>query len=312
MARRLGTWLLGSATLSLSALSSFSGCYQHHTADEDALAIDFPAGSYDAGQVAPDTGTRPDAGVAKPDAGSCGAPGTIQSFLCSLTGGGAAPTTGTGATGTPSIADILNGTQDPSAFGDLLGALTGMGSTGSGSLADLLAGLGIPSTGGRTPAVPTTPTTPTTARDAGTGPRLGGFTAPTAADCANPTNALTQAVCQMQQGGTRRDAGVGRPTAPTPTAPGPTRPAPTTPAPTTPAPTTPPPAGPAPTTPAPTTPVPTTPPPAEPAPTTPAPTTPAPTTPAPTTPAPTTPVEPAPTTPVVAPPAPTTDAGVAG
>jgi len=215
MARRLGTWLLGSAALSLGALSSLSGCYSHHTADEDKLDIDFPDGSYDAGVV-----VVTDAGPVKSDAGNCGAPGTIQSFLCGLMGGtgGTTPATGTGGTGTPSIADILNGTQDPAAFGDLLGALTGMGTTGGSSLTDLLAGLGIPTTGGRAPTMPTTPTTrpttPTTpgARDAGAG-RLGGFTTPTAADCANPTSQLTQLICSMQQGG-RRDAGTPRPTTP--------------------------------------------------------------------------------------------------
>jgi hypothetical protein len=297
MARRHGTWLLGSAALSLGALSSFSGCYQHHTADEDALTIDFPAGSYDAGATADSGSSAGDGSAATPDAGNCGAPGTIQSFLCGLTGGGGMQT-GTGGTGTPSITDLLNGTQDPSAFGDLIGALTGMGTTGGTSLDDLLAGLGIPSTGGRTPTVPTVPgntnnnpmtNRPTTGRDAGTNPRLGGFTTPTAADCANPSSSqLTQIVCQMQQG-SRRDAGIARPTVP-PTAPAPTAPAPTAPAPTAPAPTTPAPTAPAP-----------------------APTTPAPTEPAPTTP--TAPVEPTPPPPATEPPPAVpadVDAGVTG
>jgi hypothetical protein len=213
--RRLGTWLLGSAVLSLGS----AGCYQQHTADEEAIELEFPEGSYDAGVVA-----VVDAGSAN----NCGAPGTIQAFLCGLQGGQS------GAPGQPSLTDLLG----PGGLGDLLGGMqpgarpgtqaaprdAGVVGAGGVSIEDILGVLGGGTEDGRQPSIEEIlagfgfrdagmrpsdpPAPPRNGRDRDAAAPRPGIPMPSPEDCVEPADPLTALICAMQA---RRDAGVPRP-----------------------------------------------------------------------------------------------------
>src|SRR4051812_23346236 len=97
MARRVGSsWVTACVAVSTVALLGTSGCYEHHTADEELLDIPFPDEAYPA-----------DSGVRATDAGGSKCTGTdpFALFLCNLT---QPPATGTGTgTAQPSITDLL-------------------------------------------------------------------------------------------------------------------------------------------------------------------------------------------------------------
>jgi hypothetical protein len=188
MARRVGTLLVGSAVLALCG--SLSGCYAHHTADEELVDIPFPAAydDDDAGTVVSD------GGAAKP---RCTGADALANFLCNLTS--PAPTAQTPAAA-PDLTDLITAAGS---LGDLAGLFGGgaTGNTGNAAnpFADLLAGLGIPASAmGGTGT--TTPTNPFMRPDAGTTPRP--VTMPTAQDCVAPTSPITQFICSLQPGGT--------------------------------------------------------------------------------------------------------------
>ncbi|MDB4988768.1 MAG: hypothetical protein JWN04_3946 [Myxococcaceae bacterium] len=210
MARRVGTsWSgVGSVlTAGLLSVCGASGCYEHHTADEELLDIPFPDDAY------------PDAGVHAADASTgtkCTGTDPIALFLCQLTA--PSPTartgTGTGAAATPSLQDIITllgglggatgtgtgtgaNSQNPlAALTALLGGSTATGTgTGTPTLADILTQLGLGAAGTGTP----TGTGGTRTRDAGAGRAV---TMPTAADCVAPTDQVTQFICMLQKGTT--------------------------------------------------------------------------------------------------------------
>ncbi|MDB4976625.1 MAG: hypothetical protein JWN48_4966, partial [Myxococcaceae bacterium] len=124
MARRVGSsWVTACVSVGSLALLGLTGCYEHHTADEELLDIPFPDEAYPA-----------DAGIKVGDAGASKCTGTdpIALFFCNLT---QPPATGAGATGA---------TQP--GIGDLLGLLGGGGTAAGGgtgaaapSIADLIA-----------------------------------------------------------------------------------------------------------------------------------------------------------------------------
>lgn len=185
MARRVQVWLLGALAL------SHTGCYLHHTADEEELEFAVPGA--DASVPSPgDPGALPtvsDAGVAAVDAAvDCQTlPDIVQQVLCTARQS-APPGTTPGNTGV-SIEDLLGGL-----LGGGRGRDAGMVGTGVGgqiTIEDILGGL---LDGGRNGN-----------RDAGAGglgDLLGG------ASCRNPTDPFARLLCGLTgAGGAGRDGG---------------------------------------------------------------------------------------------------------
>lgn len=192
MARRVETWLVGSAGWLVA--SALTGCYTHHTADEELINLPFPADAHGDAGDAGGAAHAADAAAAR-DAGTCTGANAIETFICGLS-----PQTGgtTGTTGTTGTPGGINLTDLITLFGGGTGTNTGTtGTAGQPSIADIIALFGGGT--GTTPGAGTTPVR----RDAGVGmTRPGGQTTmPTAAECAAATDQFTKFLCMMQQQG---------------------------------------------------------------------------------------------------------------